>query len=181
MKECGTTNKKCYSHNVLRKSDPNQQEDYAHLELAEGKVNFFASELDEDEEPIYTELNISLSPEGFKELEKSLEQLAEEIKRRSNVGALDVLKKQVTVDPSYIKYKNPKTGLQIVATTDGRFSLLTPQGVIVQMTQDSIRVKDLDGKVKSLNSAEMKTGLKNLTDAISIEVKNLISGKNGSL
>ena len=79
------------------------------------------------------------------------------------------------INPSYIEYKDAKTGLQIVATTNGLSCLVTPRGLVVQLTPNTFKVKDLDGQVKDMDVSRLKKGLKNLTDAVNEEVKDWIS------
>lgn len=125
-------------------------------------------------------MRINISQAGAQELRMSLEPIAEEFVAMYNSKTLDSLKSQVRINPSHIEYKDPKTGLQIVAATNGLSYLVTPRGVILQITPDAIKVKDFDGQIIEMDVSQMKHALKDLTDGISEEVKQWIQNQPAS-
>ena len=155
---------------------------YAQLKLAYGKLNFFMDDYNlETYEQHNADTSMTISQEGFQEIEKSLQQLSNEIETRLKDGTLVSLEKQVKINPSHIEFKDPKTGLRVVATTKGLSYLVTPRGIIIQLTPNTIRVKDLDGKIRDMDVSQTKKALKRLTDDLSKEVKDWISGDIGLL
>ena len=131
---------------------------------------------------------MKMSEEEAKDLKDSLEELSRQLQSRYRNGTLDSLRSLVKIHPSYIEYKDPKTGMQIVASINGLSYLVTPCGVTVQLMPDSFKVKDVDGKTRTMPvpdnptySREFKQQLKELSDIVTEEVKDWISGDIGLL
>ena len=125
--------------------------------------------------------DLIISEEGQKELKSTLGLFAKEIREKYQTKTLNVLKEGLKINPSHIEYKDPVTGLQIVAVNNGLSYLITPRGLIIQMTPDAIKVKELDGTVKDLDVSEMKEALKHLTEDVSKEVNDWIRSQNQPL
>ena len=84
---------------------------------------------------------------------------------------LSSLRQSVQMYSSYIRHSDE---YKIVAVNNGLSYFTTSRGVLLQITPNTIKIKDLDGQIKVLDTSELKNALKSLSHAISEEVKDWI-------
>ena len=117
--------------------------------------------------------SIILSEEGFKDLDESLNRFARKVIAAKETGTLEILKKSLTVDPTFIQYSN-NGDIEITVELDeeGIAQLITPRGVSLKLTPHSFVFNDVDGIDKEMKMSPDNKAAKILIDAIVKEAKS---------
>lgn len=115
---------------------------------------------------------LEISKEASDELRSTVERIVKLMIEMYNSNQILGLKHSVDIYPNYIHHQS---GHEILAATNGLSYLTTLRGVVLQITPNSIKVKDLDGKIKTMDTSKLREGLKALSHAISEEAKDWMS------
>ena len=113
---------------------------------------------------MFANVNLRFSSAAKKAFEEALENLSDDID-------FEELAASVVVTPTYVQAKDNATGVELMVSTDGVAYLNTASGAGVQISPDSLQVKEASGSVRSLDTQYVKKSVQVLSDALAAEAK----------
>lgn len=122
---------------------------------------------------------IDVSSDTMADLSSALGALRRVIITYKQQRILDQYKKgAVRIQPNYIYFQDQNiSGLDILVATNGLTYLKTKRGTVVQATADSLKVKELNGRIKDadLSHPDARKGLQVVSAALAEEAKDWIA------
>lgn len=100
------------------------------------------------------------------------------LKDHSRQGTVNQLKNHVKIYPSYIHFEDKDaSGVEILVTTDGLAYWKSKSGVVVRVTPNSLKVKELNGQIKDVDVADpaAKKMLSSISSALAEEAKDWVA------
>ena len=117
-------------------------------------------------------LAMNISSAGMAQLTDTLDELRKTIKSLVENDRLGTWATRAFVSDGEFYFKDRYTGSELTLKPDGFAQFRTPRGLLIQITADSFKLKDMD---KVLRELTVPGELKVLADAISAEAKHYIS------
>lgn len=117
------------------------------------------------------------SVEAVREIEKACKAISGVINDQLLRGKLDEFKKTVRTYPNYVHYEQYFPGVEILVATNGLAYLKSESGVVVQVTPNSLKVKELNGEIKDVSVADptVKMMISSISSALAEEAKDWIA------